>query len=517
MDTARAAGVVVGIDLGTTFSAVARMDERGHVEVIPNSAGAMLTPSVVFFDDDDNVLVGREAVKALTVEPGRGAECFKRDMGFPAYRELVDGRERRPESLSAIVLAKLKQDTEAAIGPISGAVITVPAFFDDTRRKATEDAGRIAGLNVLKVINEPTAAALWYGFEEPERLRPGEVSLVYDLGGGTFDVTLMRGLGNSEFETLVTDGNVMLGGRDWDERLLAYVAGEFEKTTGLDPTSDRAARQELLQRVEECKRTLSKLTTAKVAVSCGDQRLWVPVTRECFEGLTADLLARTKATVELLVEEAGLGWRDIARVILVGGSSHMPMVQKMLERLSGRAPEARGQIELAVARGAAVYAAALMGLVGVSDDTRRRVPTDFHETNSHSLGVEIDGEDGRPRNSVIIPRNTPIPCQETQEFRTASRSGPDSRIPIVILEGEAADPEACVRVGTCEVSGLPSGLPSGSVVRVTFAYSGDGRITVEAEVPAVSRRVRAEIARSAALTESRLQQETSAVSDLVIL
>lgn len=515
MDIGAATGAIVGIDLGTTFSAVARMDEYGRVDVIPNSEGAMLTPSVVFFDDE-NVLVGREAAKALLVEPGRGAECFKRDMGFPAYRELVGGQELRPERLSAIVLAKLKQDAEAVIGPISGAVITVPAFFDDTRRKATEDAGRIAGLKVLKVINEPTAAAIWYGFQEGDRLRPGDVFLVYDLGGGTFDATLMRVLGESKFETLVTDGDVMLGGRDWDERLLACVAGEFKQSTGVDPTTDRAAYQELVQRVEECKRTLSKLSRATVSVSHGDQRLRVTVSRERFEELTTDLLARTQSTVELLVEAAGLTWGDLARVILVGGSSHMPMVQKMLERISGRAPEARGQIELAVARGAAVYAATLTGLAGCATATKSRIPT-IRDVNSHSLGIEVDGDDGRPRNCVVIARNMPIPCKASQEFRTASASLPDSRIPITILEGEATDPDACIRVGKCEISGLPPGLPAGSVVRVTFSYSEAGRIEVEAEVPAISRRIKTEIARSAALTELALSEETTVVTKLRIL
>ncbi|MCK5802753.1 MAG: Hsp70 family protein, partial [Lentisphaeria bacterium] len=337
-----------------------------------------------------------------------------------------------------------------------------------------------------------------------------------DLGGGTFDATLMRARGDNEFETIGTDGEVVLGGRDWDERLLDYVVEEFKREAGVDPTEDPAVYQELVQRVEECKRTLSKRASAAVAVAYGGHRLRVPVSREKFEELTTDLLARTQSTLELIIDEAQMEWSQISRVLLVGGSSHMPMVQKMLKRVTGMDPEAKGEFELAVARGAAVQAAIMQSASG----SGAAVPVPkivVRDVNSHSLGVEVVDDAGAPANFPVIPKNSPIPCSVSQQFETVGISGPNSKISITVLEGEASDPSACIHVGRCVITDLPPGLPAGSPVKVTFSYSEDGRVEVEAEAVAVGLKAHAEIQRQNPLHPEQLEQEVKVMTKLSVL
>ena len=480
-------GTVVGIDLGTTYSAIAWVNPSGNVEVIPNSDGYSTTPSVVYMSED-TVLVGREAVRVAALEPYNTAECFKRDMGKPSYRHTIDGQEMRPEVLSAFVLKKLKQDAESKIGNISSAVVTVPAFFDETRRKATQDACKIAGLNVLAIINEPSAAALGYGYGEHGEKENKSTFLVYDLGGGTFDVTIMKVISNNEFETIGTDGDVECGGKDWNDRLFNYAADEFQKETGSDLRGDIVASQELLLRVEDCKRTLSKIPSVSIPVSYNGQYVKIKITRDKFRDLTLDLLTHTRTTTELLLEELNLTWNDIDEIVLVGGSTHMLIIREMLEKLSGKTIPSKLDADLAVVRGAAIFAASLQlqttpSLKLFDDDVSEKLTQLSHSNvNSHSLGIEIDDtNNGKMKNHIIIPKNTPIPCKATAQFGISTSVSEDyCRIKIKVLEGEALNPQACINIGMSIIEGLPPGLPEGSPVDVTFSYSADGRIHVAA-------------------------------------
>src|SRR5262245_58467274 len=327
------AGKLVGIDLGTTFSAIATLDERGQPVTLPNRDGDMLTPSAIYLDDGTAV-VGQAALDVSLEQPDRVSSLVKRRMGHPDLGRPVAGREFRPETLSAVILRKLVQDATLRIGPVKGAVITVPAYFDDTRRKATKDAGRIAGLEVLDILDEPTAAALAYSFQPPLPLHgtpppapilPDEQRsvLVYDLGGGTFGVTIVR-LSHQRFETVAIEGDVRLGGKDWDDRIIDHVAGQFIKQHASDPRKDEQSLAALRAAAERAKRMLSKLPQTTITCTHVGQRLTVPLTRAEFEALTSDLLARTRLTTQQVVRQAGLSWDQVDRVLLVGGSTHMP-------------------------------------------------------------------------------------------------------------------------------------------------------------------------------------------------
>src|SRR6516162_1795700 len=301
----RGAGNLVGIDLGTTFSAIATLDDYGHPVTLPNRDGDMLTPSAVLLADDNTAVVGQAALDVALEQPDRVATLIKRRMGHPSYGRPVAGRDFRPETLSALILKKLVQDAELRIGPIKKAVITVPAYFDETRRKATQDAGRIAGLEVLDILDEPTAAALAYSFQpprgaadlNPDHILPDEqrTVLVYDLGGGTFDVTLVR-LTQRHFQTLAIEGDVHLGGKDWDDVVVSYVAERFRRQHGDDPRSDLHSLANLQAAAERAKRTLSKLTQTTVTCMHAGRMLTVPLSRIEFETQTRHLLMRTRLT-----------------------------------------------------------------------------------------------------------------------------------------------------------------------------------------------------------------------------
>src|SRR5436309_9895833 len=357
------AGKLVGIDRGTTYSAIATLDDHGQAVTLPNRDGEMLTPSAVLIEDTSAV-VGQAARDVALDMPDRVAMLIKRSMGQPKFEYAVAGREFRPETLSAIILRKLVQDAELRIGPVSKAVITVPAYFDDTRRKATKDAGRIAGLDVIDILDEPTAAALAYSLQTGQ-LASGNLDeafpsrqqtvLVYDLGGGTFDVTLVR-LSRRRFECLGIEGDVRLGGKDWDDRIVDHVAARFVQQHGSDPRQDPIALASLNAAAERAKRTLSKLNQATVTCTHGGKVLSVQLTRAELEALTRDLLTRTRLTTQQVLRQAKLAWEQVDRVLLVGGSTHMAMTGLMLEEISGKKPDNSLAVSEVVARGAAIYA-----------------------------------------------------------------------------------------------------------------------------------------------------------------
>ncbi len=501
----------VGIDLGTTYSAVAWLSDDGKTVMAPNSDGDTLTPSLVLFEDRE-VIVGKEAGKLGRLRPDRFAECVKRDMGSQVYSHPISGDYMPPEVIQAWILKQLKADAVRAVGPDFRAVITVPAFFDEPRRKATADAGLMANLPVLDVVNEPTAAALAFGEELGYLTAGGEVRepltvLVYDLGGGTFDVTLLA-MKAGDLRTLATDGDVRLGGRDWDMRLADHAAQAFIHEHREDPRANPASLQRLLAEVEEAKRTLSVRQNATIRVDHAGSSTTVKVTRAQFEQLTADLLGRTEYTTRQVLAAAGLSWSEVNRVLLVGGSTRMPMVARMLEALSGIKPDQKVHPDEAVARGAALYAGYLLATQPGSD---KPPPFEVTNVNSHSLGIEgVDPATGRKRNAIIIPRNTPLPAKVKERF--ATKTAGQRSVAVQVLEGESALPSECTPIGRTALRDLPPGLPVGWPIEITYEYATNGRLNVKAVVPGANREVMLQLEREGAISEERLGRWKQAIS-----
>lgn len=483
-------GHTVGIDLGTSNSSIARLNDRGDPLVLKNSNGEPFTASVVLLGDGQHAFVGPAMESLLAVDPGRIVVGIKREMGNSRYAVQHGERQLTPEVLSALILMKLKRDAEQQIGPIANAVITVPYYFNDPRRRATRNAGHIAGLNVVDIINEPTAATLAYAWTRGELgLRRAEISektiLVYDLGGGTFDVTLVN-YTPTEFTVIATDGDTRLGGLDWTQRLADYVSEQFRQQAGADPREDPRARLALAERCEEAKRTLSAGPSTVIGFSHEGRTVAVEVTRQQFERMTADLLQRTRDTTEFVLQYAGITAADVDDILLVGGSTRMPAVSQMLMDLWERPPSLALDPQLAVAQGAAIHAAISEAkLTGGSGRLAEAVITRLHsitatDVNSHSLGVEITDPDetGAKRNHIMIPRNSCMPSSVTGRFVTTSENPRSIRVRL--LEGDAADVKACTFIGDCRIVDLPRSLPVGSPVEVNYGYDADGHIHVSA-------------------------------------
>jgi molecular chaperone DnaK len=520
-------GKLVGIDLGTTFSAIATLDDHGQPVTLPNRDGEMLTPSAIFIDDP-NAVVGQAALDVALEQPDKVASLIKRRMGHETCGRLVSGRDFRPETLSAIILKKLVQDASLRIGPVSKAVITVPAYFDDTRRKATKDAGRIAGLEVIDIIDEPTAAALAYSFQPPhgaaelapDHILPNEerTVLVYDLGGGTFDVTLVR-LTQRRFQTLAIEGDVRLGGKDWDDRIMEYVATQFQKQHGEDPRTDSQSYATLAAAAERAKRTLSKLPQTSITCSHRGKVLTVPLTRAEFENLTRDLLTRTRLTTQQLLRQANVGWDGVDRLLMVGGSTHMPMTGQMLQEISGKQPDSSLAVSEVVARGAAIHA----GIVASRErDTEVALDDELREAfsqvieinvNSHSLGIEVKHQDERI-NDILIQKNTQLPTAASRIYWTVAHNQP--RVRVKVLQGEAHQAGACISIGECWIEGLPPNLPKGAPVQVRCGVGSNGLIDVMALDMTSGKMARTEIHRSSGLAEEEIAREAEWVSGLKI-
>ena len=400
-------------------------------------------------------------------------------MGYPDLGHQVAGRDFRPETLSAVILRKLAADAARQLGPVTGCVITVPAYFDDTRRKATMDAGRIAGLDVLDIVDEPSAAALAYSLQA-DAPAAGTV-LVYDLGGGTFDVTLVR-LGRKRSQVMAIEGDVRLGGKDWDDKLVDWAADRFQRDTGgTDPRLDPLSLVALRAAAERAKRTLSKVEQTSLTVSHAGQRASLPLARTEFESLTKDLLVRTRLTTQQVLRQAGLTWDNVDRVLLVGGSTHMPAVGRMLADLTGKESDRSLAVSEVVARGAAAHA----GIAHGREQSIRAGHTPVHElladvievsVNAHSLGVEIKEADGARRNNILIAKNTQLPAAVTRLYYTVGES--QSRVRVRILQGESPQAAACIAVGECWVDGLPADLPKGTPVEVRCGVAANGRISL---------------------------------------
>jgi molecular chaperone DnaK len=501
----------IGIDLGTTYSVVSRLDDVGRPQTLSNAEGDKLTPSVVLLDGTD-VVVGKEAVKAMGTDMDRVAECAKRDMGQRMFHKSLGGRQYPPEALEAWVLNKLRIDAQQLVGPFQKVVITVPAYFDEVRRKATQDAGYMAGFDVMDIINEPTAAAVAFGFQEGFLTTKGESRsrrkiLVYDLGGGTFDVTVME-IGGREFRALATDGDVRLGGRDWDQRLVDFAAEAFIRQHGVDPRDDLNFIGRLWRECEEAKRTLSARNKAYIVCEYHGQTIRQEVTREMFEEMTLDLLDRTAFTTRQTLQVAGLQWKDIERILLVGGSTRMPAVGNMLKELSGMEPDRSVSPDEAVSHGAALHARLLL------DRFEGRTPQfRIKNVNSHSLGVAAtDPKTSRKRNAILIPRNTPLPAASKRVFKPQKES--QRSILVQIVEGESASPDDCSQIGRCSVRDLPRDLKAKTPIEVRFRYLENGRLTVTVRVAGSDKQLKHEIMRENSLSKDQLNSWRKYISGL---
>jgi molecular chaperone DnaK len=503
-----ATNIAVGIDLGTTYSVLAHVDNSGRPWTVSNAEGDGLTPTAVFFDRS-RIVVGKPAVKAAEFEPARVAQFVKRQMGESLVPSPICGRSFPPEVLQALVLRKLRDDARLKLGDFSKAVITVPAYFNEPRRRATRDAGRLAGLDVLDIINEPTAAAIAFGvqhgFLTPRaESRQRETLLVYDLGGGTFDVTMME-IDGRQYRTIATGGDVYLGGMDWDSRIVDHVAERFLEQFGTDPRQDDHALARLRWEAIEAKHALSARDEVDLQFAHDGHRLRSVLSREQFETLTGDLLDRTMLTCRRVLKEAGRSWSDLTRVLLVGGATRMAMVQQMLRAESGLEPDRSLAADEAVAHGAAIYAA----LQNLPDHPQFQ-GVSVGNVNSHDLGVlAIEPGTGLRRRRVLIPRNTPLPAVGVCDFVT-QRDG-QANVRVSVVEGGDITGMHATPIGKCVVAGLPSDLPAHSRVRVSFDYSASGLLTVGAALPGTGRHAAIAIRRTSNLSDEAFAQWLAAI------
>jgi molecular chaperone DnaK len=507
-------GQTIGIDLGTTFSSIAQLDENGDPTPILNEDGDVETASIVLLAEGGHVVVGPNRMRAAVEEPEHVVECIKRHMGESKFAKTFDGKAVTPEFISALILKKLRQDTEKRIGKVGNAVITVPYYFNDARRKATQDAGEIAGLHVVDIINEPTAATLTYAWQRGELGDRGREdhkprrALIYDLGGGTFDVTVVQ-YTPTHFRVLATDGDVRLGGVDWNERLVDYVADEFQAKHGEDIRTSPSVVQMLRNDCDLAKIDLSQQNETSLVCRHGGKSVSVKVTREQFEAMTADLLQRTVDTTELVLEQANISMDQLDAIVMVGGSTLMPQVPRVLRNLTGGEPYTGISPHTAVAQGAAIHAAILEakfrgGKSRVAEKVRKMLAAVKQENvNSHGLGVlATNPRTEREVNHIMIPRNTPIPHQTTKTFVT---NHPDQQqVTIQVIEGDAPDPRACSLLGRCRIKGLPPNLAKGSPVDVTYAFDESGRVVVTARERTSGTEAAIEIQRHGGLNDRQL-------------
>lgn len=482
---------VLGIDLGTTNSCMAVM-EGGEAVVIPNAEGGRTTPSVVGFSKTGERMVGQVAKRQAVANPDRTIVSIKRRMGTD-YKVKIDDKNYTPQEISAMVLQKLKADAEAYLGEkIEKAVITVPAYFSDSQRQATKDAGRIAGLEVLRIVNEPTAAALAYGLERGE----DHTILVYDLGGGTFDVSILE-LGDGVFEVKATSGNNRLGGDDFDERIVNWMAENFKKENGVDLRNDRMAMQRLKEAAEKAKIELSGITSTGIslpfitAVNGEPKHLDMTLTRAKFDELTADLVEATVGPTKRAMADAGLEPKDISKVILVGGSIRIPAVQEMVKKLTGKEPYKGVNPDEVVAVGAAIQAGVLVG------DVKDIVLLDVTPL---SLGLEtLGGVFTR-----IIDRNTTIPTSKSQVFSTAADN--QTAVDIHVLQGERPMAADNITLGQFRLDGIPPaprGLPQ---IEVTFDIDANGIVHVSAKDKGTGKEQKVTITTSSGLKENEIEK-----------
>lgn len=510
--------VAVGIDLGTTFSAIAYTDRHGNQQVIPNRENERLTPSVILFDGQ-TAIVGSVARQSAVAEPEKIVDFVKREMGKPVeqFHREFSGRKYSAEALSALILKKLKTDAEHYLGlAVKDAVITVPAYFNDAERTATIRAGQMAGLNVLNIINEPTAAALAFGFRD---LKTNQTIFVFDLGGGTFDVTIMR-VEDEEIRMLASQGDHRLGGKDWDDIITMWVAEQFEQQYGEDPLMDLASYQDLYSRAVTAKIELSSREATTIVYSYNGNSIRLKLTREEFEARARHLNERCKMISEIVIAEAQVTPDELDCIVLVGGMTRMPSVQAMLAEVAPgvRLAEFSNPDEV-VARGAAIQASLLQlrsedesqeETAKVPEAVRRQFSRSDGEIirvsniTTHTLGVVLwDEAQGQTVVSPMIKRGAALPASTQRSF-AVSKDDMES-ISVRVVEGESTVPEDCTPLGTCEAV-LPFAVPKGTPVSLTYRYTDDQVLEVLVEAAGVESRV--SISRASSLTDEELAQAT---------
>ena len=482
---------IIGIDLGTTNSCVAVM-EGGEPVVIANSEGARTTPSVVGFTKTGDRLVGQVAKRQAITNPENTVSSIKRQMGTD-HKVTLNGKEYTPQQVSAMILQKLKADAEAYLGePVTEAVITVPAYFNDSQRQATKDAGTIAGLNVKRIINEPTAASLAYGIDKEE----DQKIMVYDLGGGTFDVSIIE-MGDGVTEVLATNGDTHLGGDDFDERLINYIADEFKKENGIDLRQDRMAYQRLKEAAEKAKIDLSGVMSTNVNLpfitsdATGPKHLDVTITRAKFDELTHDLVEKTIDPVNLALKDAGLTAAQIDKVILVGGSTRIPAVQAAVKKSTGKEPFKGINPDECVAVGAAIQAGVLGGEV---KDVL------LLDVTPLSLGLETEGHIF----TKLIERNTTIPTSKSQVFSTAADG--QTAVEIHVLQGERPMAYDNKTLGRFQLTGIPAAPRGVPQIEVTFNIDRNGIVNVSAKDKGTGNEQKITITASTNMTEDEINQ-----------
>ncbi|MDB6147889.1 MAG: dnaK 2, partial [Spartobacteria bacterium] len=480
----------IGIDLGTTFSAVAHIDAYGKPQIIPNSESERITPSVILFDST-SVVVGTVARNSAVVEPEKIVDFVKREMGKPKeqFHREFSGKKYSAEELSALILRKLKNDAEKYLKePVTDAVITVPAYFNDAERTATITAGQLAGLNVLQIINEPTAAALAYGLD---KLDEEQTVFVFDLGGGTFDVTIMRIEGH-KLSMVATNGDHRLGGKDWDDVIVNFVAEEFDRIHGENPLLDLQSYQDLQTRSVAGKIQLSSRKQATIVHQHQGKSVKVDLTREDFEQRCRHLVEKCKIICEMTLQEANMKWEDINKILLVGGMTRMPMVHQMISELSKAPAVSDLNPDEAVAFGAAIQGTLSMldeeersGEKLLADNTRQQFSSregglmQVNDITSHTLGVVLWDETNLEEYVFpMIRKRTAIPATAKNHFGTANANMP--RAVVKIVEGESTMPAECTPLGSCDIS-LPPFLPKGSPVQLSYQYNANQVLEVAVE------------------------------------
>ena len=487
-----ASNKILGIDLGTTNSAFAVM-EGGDPEIIVNSEGDRTTPSVVAFTEDGERLVGKPAKNQAVQNPEQTIQSIKRHMGEDGYSVELDGEEYTPEQVSAMILQKIKRDAEDYLGEeIEKAVITVPAYFSDSQRQATKDAGEIAGFEVDRIINEPTAASMAYGLDDDS----DQTVLVYDLGGGTFDVSILD-LGGGVYEVVATNGDNDLGGDDWDQAIIDYLADEFEAEHGIDLRQERQALQRLKDAAEEAKVELSsrKETTNTLPIIAADddapKDLEEKMTRAKFESLTSDLVNRTVGPTEQALEDAGYSKSDIDEVLLVGGSTRMPMIQEKVEEMTGQPPKKNVNPDEAVALGAAIQGGVLSGDV---DDIV------LLDVTPLSLGIEVKGG----LFERLIEKNTTIPTEESKMFTTAADN--QTSVQVRVFQGEREIANENELLGEFQLAGIPPSPAGTPQIEVSFNIDENGIVNVEAEDKGSGNSENITIEGGAGLSDDQIEQ-----------
>lgn len=509
-------GKAIGIDLGTTMSAMAYVDEMGRPVMKPNREGKNLTPSAVLIRGEERS-VGERAKRAAVARPHNVFQFIKRRMCDPDF-VFIDENEQahRPEELSALILKKLKQDAEQALGEeVTEAVITVPAYFADLERNRTRQAGEIAGFKVLDIINEPTAAAIAYGLGKAEK---DMTILVYDLGGGTFDVTIMRVISPQELRVLTSGGDRFLGGADFDATLSNYFVQLFEQKHGVNykEVGDLQSDQDFRDKAEQSKIDLSADTEVYVTLSAAGKLLDVTLTREEFERLIKSDIDKTEDLTKDALKAAKLSWKDVDKVLLVGGSTRIPRVRDMVRTLTGKEPEMGFNPDEVVALGAAVYAANLSGVTVRNEKGEKLDRVKFHNVTAHSLGIiATDSNTKEPYNAKIILKDAEIPAKATEMFSTVEDN--QTSVMLQIIQGEDKDPEHCIKVGEAGrldgISPLPKGVPQ---IEVTLEYDESGIVQLHARELASGRELKAEIEYTALMSKEDVQKTAEKIGRLKV-